>query len=524
MAGTVSCHRTSEAEAWLIAIDSLIPDAPDSALSLLEAIDTASLRGEMRAYHALLTAQALYKAYIPATSDSLINRAWDYYKDHGSYDRRIRAMLYKGTTAEETGHPDTAMYWYKRTELESRPDDHYHRGYALMAMGRIYQDNYESKYAVNKYLKSIIDNKQNTDTIYLLYCYYQLSKLYQLENNDSSIFFLKELEKMSDIYNNIYYIKAATKSRSAYYFYKNDYENTKNTAVRAIARFNPVDIPELWYYASYSYSKLGNKDSAFFYIDEAPLPKNIKDSVLYYEALKSLSELEGDWQHVHIYDSIGSELSELKLDNAISNGMYKFESFAEKQFIKTKGVEKEKKIRLVVILLLLIIAIVGSYFVIHRLQWHRDLTEMRKFIEQLENQKSYLADNNLTLYDQIDNLQNSIEPLTDVFRTILTAVRKSSGAQLDKTIKNLLTETFFSHIYKYVDYTHHDLMEEMKSSQSLSKRDIDIVCLYLCHLPDSVIQIYADITNIRSVNKLKKTIAVKLRDSKDATIENLRKF
>ncbi|MBO7610482.1 MAG: hypothetical protein J6S96_09825, partial [Muribaculaceae bacterium] len=37
--GTVGCHRTSEAEARLIAIDSLIPADPDSALTLLEAIE-----------------------------------------------------------------------------------------------------------------------------------------------------------------------------------------------------------------------------------------------------------------------------------------------------------------------------------------------------------------------------------------------------------------------------------------------------------------------------------------------------
>ncbi|MBO7609577.1 MAG: hypothetical protein J6S96_05190, partial [Muribaculaceae bacterium] len=35
----MSCHRTSESEAQLIAIDSLVPVNPDSALTLLEVIE-----------------------------------------------------------------------------------------------------------------------------------------------------------------------------------------------------------------------------------------------------------------------------------------------------------------------------------------------------------------------------------------------------------------------------------------------------------------------------------------------------
>ena len=281
---------------------------------------------------------------------------------------------------------------------------------------------------------------------------------------------------------------------------------------------------ECWHYAAFSYAKLGIDDSAYYYFNKSPAPSCAKDSVLYFESKKALNELHKNWAGVYENDSIATIIADNRIEVVFSNSLSNSESIAEKQFIKIKSIEKEKKIRLIVILLLLIIAIVGSYFVIRRLQWHRDLAEMRKFIEQLENQKSSLSDNNLTLYKEIVNLQSSIEPLSDVFRTILTAIRRKPGTKLDSIIKNLLTESFFAHIYKYVDYTHHDLMEEMKSSQSLSKRDIDIVCLYLCHLPDSVIQIYADLTNIRSVNKLKKTIAVKLKDSKDATIEKLRKF
>ena len=151
---------------------------------------------------------------------------------------------------------------------------------------------------------------------------------------------------------------------------------------------------------------------------------------------------------------------------------------------------------------------------------------IRKFqkIHNIEQQKSLLSNRNEELSGEIRNLQNSIESLSAVFRAIFTAIQKNPGRQLDATIKSLLTEKFFRNIYQYVEYTHNDLLNEIRSSGILNKREIDIVCLYLCHLPDSVIQVYAGLTNIRSVNKIKKTIAVKLKASSDASIKNLRKF
>ncbi|MBR5727871.1 MAG: tetratricopeptide repeat protein, partial [Muribaculaceae bacterium] len=76
----ISCRQERAVSPRLVELDSLIAVAPDSAAALLEAIPAASLHDpEDRAYHALLITQAKYKAYIPATSDSAINLAVDYY-------------------------------------------------------------------------------------------------------------------------------------------------------------------------------------------------------------------------------------------------------------------------------------------------------------------------------------------------------------------------------------------------------------------------------------------------------------
>ena len=100
------CRHNRAVSPRLVELDSLIAVAPDSAAALLEAFPAASLRNpENRAYHALLITQAKYKAYIPATSDSAINIAVDYYvtDNKGSYDHRIRSLIYKGCVMTELG-------------------------------------------------------------------------------------------------------------------------------------------------------------------------------------------------------------------------------------------------------------------------------------------------------------------------------------------------------------------------------------------------------------------------------------
>ncbi len=64
--------RLDEAEA-------LIQNKPDSALTILQQLKSEGSQAEQAKY-ALLYSEALDKNHIKATNDSLIRRAWEYYK------------------------------------------------------------------------------------------------------------------------------------------------------------------------------------------------------------------------------------------------------------------------------------------------------------------------------------------------------------------------------------------------------------------------------------------------------------
>ena len=554
LAGTVSCHRTSEAEARLIAIDSLIPVNPDSALTLLEAIEpraaapkgadaggspdkrkshadiadhidrlppTGLMTRSERAYYALLTVQALYKAYIPATSDSLINIAWDYYKDHGPYDRRIRAMLYKGTTAEELGHLDTAMYWYKRTELESRPDDHYHRSYALMNMGSLYQRSYSFKHAINKYRQVLIDSGL-VETETRKFCVLQLSQLYNINNLDSSIYYLNVLKKLVDTSSgDSYYEHGYREGLVFYHYYKNEYDKVKEIGLNTIELDSNIVSCACWQAISIAYAKLGGLDSAEFFHNHSPKLANLDDSVFYNQAISEIRLLAGDFVNSVKYENESDEIASRKVISSIDNNLTTIESNTYKEWRESLHNHDINKMSSSVALFALIV-----FLLLFGLNWHKskrkryELQSLQQFIGELES-KAYAGkqlenDYRITKEQldsqnaEIESMRQSMDSFTDTLRVLLNSLqkphKKSLKSDSDIIIRNVLSEPFFALLRQYVDNAHHGLATAMSNNDQVSDQDINIICMHICKIPNSIIGNYAGYTSVHSVTTRKEKI------------------
>lgn len=90
--------------------DSIMEVAPDSALSILIGIDTASLAaGEERARYALLMSMALDKNYIDTEDDSLINIACQYYLNGPICREMILASFYSSRIGYNSGRYGDAI-------------------------------------------------------------------------------------------------------------------------------------------------------------------------------------------------------------------------------------------------------------------------------------------------------------------------------------------------------------------------------------------------------------------------------
>lgn len=341
------CRRSpGEAERRLMALDSLTATVPDSALALLQAVDSAALAEPERAYLALLLTQAQGKARVPATDSALICRAWRYYRHHGPYDRRIRTMTYRAAVAEELGQPEQAMRWYKLTELAAREHgDDYNAGYALMSMAALYQESLLFQQAISKYrgADSLLDA---LDTEAALFAKQQLAQLYMTDecsNADSANLYIQLSKQIASRGRDSAMMVYAEMLRVEKLFYDSCFDDCYRAAIAAIKNYGHLNQPICWYMASQSLALTGHADSAKALLSHAPAPASMSDSIEYHHSLSLISSAQGDWRLAHAFEAKSEDVSDSILLSAFSNNLEETENDAINQIAAHSAKSKATK-------------------------------------------------------------------------------------------------------------------------------------------------------------------------------------
>ena len=121
-----SCQRHSDNWEKICDIENYIESRPDSALTVLEAIDVEKLSSdEERAKYALYMSMALDKNYIDKTDFGILQPAIDYYENHGSATDKLRTFYYQGRIYQNGADSEKAMNCFVNAlESSVSSDDH----------------------------------------------------------------------------------------------------------------------------------------------------------------------------------------------------------------------------------------------------------------------------------------------------------------------------------------------------------------------------------------------------------------
>lgn len=143
LSALLSCQNRTAGEAMSQA-EAMMESAPDSALSVLESIDTSSLGGNaQRARFSLLYSMALDKNYIDTADTRLIMPAVNYYSRHGSPDERLKALYYLGRVQYNAGDGKRAIVSLNKAEaLFDLSEDKRMCGLVCGALADLYGDNH----------------------------------------------------------------------------------------------------------------------------------------------------------------------------------------------------------------------------------------------------------------------------------------------------------------------------------------------------------------------------------------------
>lgn len=192
-------------------IEEMMETHPDSALSLLQAIDTEAVTTDRsRALHALLLSQAYDKNYIDLTCDSLISIAVGYYTDTDDHHHAMLAHYYRGRIFENDG--DVASCIIQCLEAEKRAllvNDYFYLGMIYGTIADCYNKAYNFDEERNYAFQSLEAFKKTSNELYIKYAYlsYGVSLVNCKKYSDAETFYEELLKIDKYKQDNVFYKK-----------------------------------------------------------------------------------------------------------------------------------------------------------------------------------------------------------------------------------------------------------------------------------------------------------------------------
>ena len=165
-----ACGTTSRRHitATMDDVESYVNDRPDSALAVLEGVDSTALNTRaLRARYSLLHVMAQAKCYKDLTIPGLIDDAAIWYAHHGSADERMKTLYYQGCIAQANGDQNSAAVYYARAEeyVDNVTDKHA-LGLLYLAEASVYNAVYNTDIEKEYREKALSVFKQNQDSMY----------------------------------------------------------------------------------------------------------------------------------------------------------------------------------------------------------------------------------------------------------------------------------------------------------------------------------------------------------------------
>ena len=149
-------------------IETFIQERPDSALSILDTMDRASLTtARSRAHHALLHAMALDKNFIDVSDDSIAQVAVDYFSKHGPQKYHARSLYYLGLAYYYQEDYNKAIVEFTKAEEVAEACDSLYLGFVKVAQAEVYAKTYNPIEQI-RCLREALDINSKVSTKY--YC------------------------------------------------------------------------------------------------------------------------------------------------------------------------------------------------------------------------------------------------------------------------------------------------------------------------------------------------------------------
>ena len=521
-------------------IDSMVYHQQEKeALPLLQQMDTKQLSKEERAYHAVLLSMAMYKNYIPSTSDSAINEAVGYYKKSGDDLKYLKALVAQGCVNEDMGKLEKAVESYHQAEALPLATDSSMIAYAKLRLGTLYQSQVmgTNTIALQKYQEAMPIFKALGDKHYEQVCLMSIGGIYRNidEKHDSAVIYLKDAIDLARELGDEYHVFANRYTLSEYYLVReHNYGLSKKYGLQAVS-VNPavIDHPRAHYRLASSYLFLGQGDSAIYYLQQAPRATNARDSIVYFELM---SELEHrywkDEEKSKNYIQQAHAIADSLTINGLNHRLLEVEKKYDVQLAVLNRVQSEARLNEALLLAaLLALALLALAFLVWRyknqLKMRQNEVEMLKAdldgslasLQQMQARLDSREQDDEGKARQSDELRAIINQQIDAVHQLMAWSYQYDSEKFAAKFKEMMTvpgtgddSNYWSHLQALVNELHDNVLvkAQEEAGGTLTDSELNLLALYCCGFSRTVIMVTMGYKSIGTVYNKKMQIAKKL--------------
>ena len=530
-----SCTKHSEHWETLAQVESYIEERPDSALVVLQAIETDELVGdEERAKHALLLSMALDKNFIDKTDFEVLQPAIDYYDDNGTATDKLRTYFYQGRIYQNAGKDALAMECFVKAISEGdESDDILTKARIYFNRGSIYYSLYEwdSFIETNKTAASYF--KQAGRHHSYVHCLILIVNGYTLKNEpENALPYIDECKQLREAMS----FPLLRDFYSSYITYLEDCGTDAEIKDVIKEYLNTIPAENIdWLTLANAYIKLGLYEEALQAIEQYKNSTKASEEIKY-KALKS-----------EIYERLGRYEESLRAykeymvvsDSTTWAVIQQDTKFVEERhnLEMAKAQETDAKDKRTIAIMACVIALIGSLLVIMIIRRRLQITRAKN--RELEVEKQRYEQLYADAIAERDTLTKMIEDLSinaqakavikarlDVLNKVIISQITGTASANKKAIEELesLLEdkaTFIDSTRLTMEGNNPEFIAALKR-QGLTNEEINICCLYAIGLKGKDIKAYtsqprhynqsADIRHKLGLTESDTNISIFLRD------------
>lgn len=485
--------RSSAVERELAHVDSIMESHPDSALQILNRIDTLVEREDDRALYALLKSMALDKNYIDMQTFEVIQPALDYYTDFSK--ENLRTLYYQARIYQNAGNKNAAqkIFVTAKQKYEDNIPDSLTYARVLVAQGIIL-------HRIYKFDESIHNNFQAAE-IYRKkgYNYHEFDCMLRIYHTFITFADKSRADSVFDICLRMASELEYGRERLSYSYlsYLNVFGSKEDLkeCLKSLAKSETMSDETLLDMSS-GYLKIGATDKALEYISKVDFSE---DSILKakYLAIKCdvLCELGRYKEAFDTYMDCTAYLDSVDFELYSNDLLFAEEKNKLVVDNLNENVRRNRVVSISLSVIALLILVLSVYIHRHTINKKKiELTELRNSRQQLEIENFRLRVNSLE--SECDNLKKILNDRTELSKPIEEAI-KGRIAVLNGLLARAITENDsyakpFSELTKqvakdkdkFINSTRlafmasHPRFIEYLEKHNLTESEINYACLY----------------------------------------------